>query len=118
MPNTANIQKVIELIKTHSASFKMSGWGSQIYREEPCGCVGAFTEFTMRQAPEMKYATLYDSDYSEFLMGKGNYASDLFYPFEYDTYTSDDAIAMLENLASTGEINWVHLDQGQFGVGA
>ena len=134
MVNVANVNRVIEAIRLGSKARPGMGFNMNYWQSEPddyssivdksgrgCGtvaCIGGWCNLleehdtgTPRISSSRKAA--------EFLgIDDITAAEDLFYPdfaitTDYDSITADQAIAVLEHLRDTGEVDWARvIDRG------
>lgn len=117
MPNTKNINRVIRAIRAEKiAKFNLMYWwagpdGWSATRDTPAcdtaACIGGFAEALLRKGRPGGFGLGADG----FLGLDYNQGTELFYPDErvvpdYRAVTKEQAIAVLEHLRDTGEVNW------------
>lgn len=129
MPNEANIRKVIEMIENEAHYFNMKRWGSvpsDALEAKPvppnvCGtpsCIGGWTEAIMsfekglpRNIDLGSELTIKDEHIADWLGISEEQSDELFFPDLQDAYaaynaTREQAVAHLEYIIETGEVDW------------
>lgn len=124
MANEANIRKVIEMIKNEAYYFNMSDWClNEIevarydarYPDNICGtpaCIGGWAQAIRKQeqieSGEVRTVD-FGTDADDWLGLTEDETEALFYPetdAEWKDITREQAIAHLEHIIETGEVNW------------
>jgi hypothetical protein len=118
MPNETNIRKVIAMIENEACYFNMKHWNNpddeeSKYPTNVCGtpsCIGGWAESIKRF--EDKIVTdeefLPEGEICKWLGLNRDDGDDLFYPdvVDWSRITREEAIAHLEHVIATGEVNW------------
>lgn len=132
--NVENINKVIQQLRNEKAFFDMSYWsiGPDIdldidldinnveYPENICGtpsCIGGWAEAILRYENKVDdHDWLSSTKIGEWLGIEDYQIAPLFFPggevaYVWGVYeaTKEDAIAVLENLIETGEVDWIKI---------
>lgn len=124
--NVENINKVIQQLRNEKAFFDMKNWdnfehnSTTVYPENICGtpsCIGGWAEAIVRYENKVDdHAWLSSTKIGEWLGIEDYQIAPLFFPEGeaadvWGVYeaTKEDAIAVLENLIETGEVDWIKI---------
>lgn len=119
MPNETNIRKVIDHIKIEDNYFNMADWNIEdpdeqsVYPKNVCGtpsCIGGWAESINRFEDKIPQSVeIRDDKVGDWLGLEYSQAVDLFYPCVpggMGIITREQAVAHLEHIIVTGEVNW------------
>jgi hypothetical protein len=109
MVNVQNTQRVIEAIRAEEiATFNMCHWNERRYGCGTAACIGGFAEMLLKTERDSKREIPWSEVASDFFGLDVLPGNNLFFPSEVrmENITTDDAIAVLNNLIETGKVDW------------